>query len=110
LRGTLAVAERGLRERSAAAEALQGELAATRIQLAGAERGLREHSAAAEAMQREITSLRGELAVARDVGRAALASLRTLSEPILEAPRNAGWLTVVLRRLGSLSGYPLAVS
>jgi SAM-dependent methyltransferase len=80
-------------------------------------------NAAVEAMRAEISTvqgaltradletraLRGELAVARDLGRAALASLRTSSAPILEAPRNAGWLTVVLRRLGLLSRYPIAV-
>jgi hypothetical protein len=106
----LAAAERGLRERTAAAEALQGEIATSRTQLAAAERDARERVAAAEVMQREITSLRGELAAARDVGRAALASLRTPSAPIFEAPRNAGWLTVVLRRLGLRSSYPMAVS
>jgi SAM-dependent methyltransferase len=110
LRSTLAVAERGLREHTAAAEAVQGEITSSRIQLAAAERDARERVAATEVMQREITSLRGELAVGRDVGRAALASLRTPSVPILEVPRNAGWVTVVLRRLGLRSSYPMAVS
>jgi SAM-dependent methyltransferase len=110
LRSALDKAERDSREHAAAAEALRGEIASSRIQLAAAERSARERGAAAEVMQREITSLRSELAVARDVGSAALTALRTLSAPMLETPRNANWLTVALRPLGLRSGYPVAVS
>jgi O-antigen biosynthesis protein len=110
LQTQLGVAERDLRERNTKAEALQGEIATSRIQLAAAERVARERAAAAEVMQREITSLRGELAAARDVGRAALASLRSPAAPILEAPRNAGWVMVVLRRLGLRPSHPVAAS
>jgi ubiquinone/menaquinone biosynthesis C-methylase UbiE len=110
LRGTLAIAEQNAREHATAAEVMRGEIASLQAQLTAAERGLRERTAAAEAMHGEITSLRFELAAARDIGRAALVSLRTPSAPILEAPRNAGWLTVVLRRLGFRSTYPMAVS
>ncbi len=110
LRGTLAIAEQNAREHATAAAVIRGEIASLQAQLTAAERGLRERTGAAEAMQGEITSLRFELAAARDVGRAALVSLCTSSAPIFEAPRNAGWLTVALRRLGFRLSYPMAVS
>jgi len=108
VRGTLAVAQRDARERATAAEVLQGRIAALQAQFPASERELRDRTAATEAMQREITSLCSELDAARDVGRAALAVLRTPPAPIPEVPRNAGWTTVMLRRLRSWSSYPVA--
>jgi glycosyltransferase involved in cell wall biosynthesis len=69
-----------------------------RSELEQAERRGQEGAASAAARQAEINSLRSELAAARDVGRAALASLRTPAAPILEAPRSAGWPRITLRR------------
>ena len=108
LRGTLAASERDLRERSAASEALRGEITSSRTRLAAAEREARKRATAAEAIQRELASLRSELDAARDVGRAALASLRDPPAPTPEMPRNGGWVTVVRSRLGSRSSSPLA--
>jgi hypothetical protein len=110
LRSQLAVSGRDLRERTTAVDALRGEIRSSRIQLAAAEREARERGTAAEVLQGEITSLRSELDAARDVGRAALASLRTPPAPIPEVPRNTGWVMVILRRLGLRSSYPIAAS
>ena len=63
--------------------------------LSRAERELSDRSAAVEALQSEIITLRSILAVARDVGRAALAALRTEPATVSEAPWNAGWLAPV---------------
>jgi hypothetical protein len=108
LQDRLAATERDLGERAAIAEVLQGQITSSGMRLTAAERDAREHANAAEAMQREIASLRSQLDATRDVGRAALASLRSPTAPILETPRNAGWLLAVLGRLGLRSSYPTA--
>ena len=61
---------------------------------------LSDRNAAVEELQAEITTLFNTLAATRDVGRAALAALRTEAATMLEAPCNAGWLAAVLRPLG----------
>jgi hypothetical protein len=100
LRGTLDVAERASREHIAAAEALRGEITSSRLRVAASERDARECAAEAEALRDEVISVRGELAAARDVGRAALASLKGEAAMPPEAPRNVAWLTSALKLLG----------
>jgi DNA repair exonuclease SbcCD ATPase subunit len=68
--------------------------------LSRAEGELSDRNAAVEALQSEITTLFNTLAATRDVGRAALAALRTEAATMPEAPCNAGWLAAVLRPLG----------
>jgi hypothetical protein len=136
LRGELTKANQGLNERAAEAETLQAELKLARNNLAEAkhreskhhsaltalqaeinsvrmefdeaEQRRREGEAAAAAQRAEITSLRIELAAARDVGKAALDSLRITPAPILLSQRNMSWLGVMLRRFGRPVCDPLA--
>jgi 23S rRNA U2552 (ribose-2'-O)-methylase RlmE/FtsJ len=107
IKDVLSKTDRSLQERAAAAEALQAEINSVRIEFEEAERRRREGEAAAAARQAEITALRIELAAARDVGKAALASLRITPAPILSSARNTGWLGVMLRRFGRSVNYPL---
>jgi hypothetical protein len=51
-------------------------------------------------MQAEIASVRNQLAAAREVGRAALASLQTDLRAAPEATTSVGWLTPILRLIG----------
>ena len=86
-------------ERAAVGEASRSEARSLRRALAEAEQHGAAANAAVETLQGEITALRSELAAARDVGRAALASLRS-DAPMLPAAGNPGWVTVVLRHIG----------
>ena len=65
--------------------------------LQSAEAKLAKSNGALSRTEREIVALRGDLAAARDVGRAALAALRTDPATAPAVPRNAGWLALVLR-------------
>jgi hypothetical protein len=134
LRSALAAVERRRLEREAATAALQGEIAAMHQALAEAEQRRQQGEAAIAALQSEITklhqalaeaeqhrqqpeaatatlhaqiaSLRHELAVAREVGRAALASLRLDPATAPEVPRKTGWLALVRRPFGSHARLP----
>jgi hypothetical protein len=106
-RTNLAEAEHRESKHRSALTALQAEMNFVRIEFEEAERRRREGEAAAAARQAEITALRIELAAARDVGKAALASLRITPAPILPSSRDTGWLGVMLRRFGRSVNYPL---
>ena len=95
----LAVMSRRANESFAALQFAEAKLAKREDDLSRAERELSVQNAAAAALQLEIITLRNALAAARDVGRAALAALRT--EPVMSAaPRNAGRLALVRQSLG----------
>ena len=95
----LAVMSRRANESFAALQFAEAKLAKREDDLSRAERELSVQNAAAAALQSEIITLRNALAAARDVGRAALAALRT--EPVMSAaPRNAGRLALVRQSLG----------
>jgi SAM-dependent methyltransferase len=106
-RTNLAEAEHRESKHRSALTALQAEMNFVRIEFEEAERRRREGEAAAAARQAEITALRIELAAARDVGKAAWASLRIAPAPILRSARNTGWLGGMLRRFGRSGNYPL---
>jgi hypothetical protein len=110
LRDILARTAREASDRVAAGEATQGELRSLHSSLAAAERDAREHASTAMALQAEIVSLRSELAVARDVGGAALASLRSEAATVPEAPPSVGWLTLILRHFGLRARGPLPLA
>jgi hypothetical protein len=57
-------------------------------------------------LRAQVSSLHGELAVAREVGRAALASLRIEPSTMPEVPQKTGWLALVLRPFGFRAGLP----
>src|SRR6266404_3535952 len=100
LRSALAAVERRRHDGEAATAALHGEIATLHQDLAEAERRRQQADGATAALQAQITLLRGELAVARDVGRAALASLRMDPATAPEVPRKTGWLALVRRPFG----------
>jgi hypothetical protein len=100
LRAEIDHAKREAADWAARAEALKADVATMRSELAKANHGLNERAAAAEALRDELTSVRSELAAARDVGRVALASLKSEAAMAPEAPRNVAWLTSVLQLLG----------
>jgi hypothetical protein len=78
---------------------LQDEVNSLRVRLGAAQRLERQHEAATTARQAEITLLRAELDAARDIGKAALAALRTPAA-ILPPQRSAGRIKLMLRRFG----------
>jgi Methyltransferase domain/Glycosyl transferase family 2 len=94
--GALAQMSRRADEFVAALQSAEAKLTKRDDALARAERQLSDRNAAAAALQSEIITLRSGLAVARDVGRAALAALRTEPATVPKAPQNAGWLSRVL--------------
>jgi hypothetical protein len=77
--------------------------------LESAEAKLAKRDDALSRAESEIIALRSALAVAQDVGRAALAALRTEPATVPEAPRNAGWLALALRPFGFRGRDPLPV-
>ena len=84
----------------ARAEAVKADAATMRSELTKANRERNERAAAAEALRNDLSSVRSELAAAQDVGRAAIASLKSETAMASEAPRNVAWLTSVLQLLG----------
>ena len=96
----LAEAEQRGSTHFSALSSVQGEINSLRVRLENAERRARAGETAAATRQAEITSLRTELDAARDVGKAALASLRITSAPISPPQPNAGWIKAMLRRFG----------
>lgn len=97
IRDVLEKTDRALQERTASAENYLAELELTRSALAEGEHRRQEEEAAATALQAQIIALRGALAVAREVGRAALASLQ--NEPaMLPAPSRTTDLLGFVRR------------
>jgi hypothetical protein len=116
LQATLAERDSALAEMSqradefvAALQSVEAKLAKSNGALSRAERELSDCNATAAALQSEIVTLRSALAAARDVGRAALAALRTEPATAPEAPRNAGWLALVLRPFGFRRRDPLPI-
>jgi DNA repair exonuclease SbcCD ATPase subunit len=107
LRNALGRAELKGAEAGAVAETMRAEIGSLHRSLAQAEARGREGEAAAAARQAQIRSLQSELAAARDVGKAALVSLRITPAPILPSARDTGWLGVMLRRFGRSVNYPL---
>jgi hypothetical protein len=77
--------------------------------LQSAEAKLAKRDGALSRAESEIIALHSALAVARDVGRAALAALRTEPATVPEAPRNADWLALALRPFGFRGRDPLPV-
>jgi hypothetical protein len=100
LRAAIAAAEQRESKNHSAISSLQEEISSLGTELENAERRARAGETAAATRQAEITSLRAELDAARDIGKAALASLRVTPAPILPPQRSAGWVKFTLRRLG----------
>jgi len=96
----LASMSRRANEFFAALQSAEAKLATGEDELSRAERELSSRNTAAAALQSEIITLRNALSAARDVGRAALAALRTEPLMVSAAPRNAGRLALVRRSLG----------
>jgi hypothetical protein len=86
--------------------ALQSETAALHQALADAGQRRQQSEAATAALQVQVSSLHGELAVAREVGRAALTSLRIELSTTPEVPRKTDWLALVLRPFGFRARHP----
>jgi hypothetical protein len=74
--------------------------------LAEAEQRRQQGEAAIAALQAQLTSLHDQLAAAREVGRAAIASLRIEPAALPEPPRKTGWLALVLRSFGIRARVP----
>jgi hypothetical protein len=100
LRDRLAQAAQEAQVRAAAADNARAEIGILSTAVARAERTAQERGAAGAAMQAEIASVRNQLAAAREVGRAALASLQTDLRAAPEATTSVGWLTPILRLIG----------
>jgi Methyltransferase domain len=104
LRNAVDHAKREAADWEARAEAVKADAATMRSELRSeltkANRERNERAAAAEALRDDLSSVRSELAAAQDVGRAALASLKSETAMASEAPRNVAWLTSVLQLLG----------
>jgi chromosome segregation ATPase len=98
--GALAAISHRANEFFAALQSAEAKLAKREEDLSRAKRELSARNAAAAALQSEIITSRNALAVARDVGRAALAALRTEPAMVSGAPRNAGRLALVRRSFG----------
>jgi Sulfotransferase family len=97
LRSALAAVERRRHEGEAVTAALRGDITKLHQALADAEQHRQQPEAATAALQAQVTSLHGELAVAREIGRAALASLQIEPATAPEVPRKTGWLALVRR-------------
>ena len=106
--GALADMSRRADEFIVALQSAEAKLAKRDDALSRAELELSGQNETAAALQSEIITLRSALAVARDVGRAALAALRTEPVTVPEAHWNAGWLALVLRPLGFRGRDPSA--
>ena len=102
----LARAEREAQDRAAVGAALQAEINSLRSALAAVERRRLEGEAATAALHAQIASLRHELAVAREVGSAALVSLRMDPATAPEVPQKTGWLALVRRPFGLRARLP----
>src|SRR5205823_10058804 len=89
--GELSKISRRADEFGAALQSAEAKLAKSDGALSRAERELSDRSAASAALESEITTLRSALASARDVGRAALAALRTDLATVPEAPQYTSW-------------------
>jgi hypothetical protein len=100
IRDALNISERRSQEHLAATEASEAEHDRLRAELAKAEQRYSEREDACVALRGEIASLHNQLAAARDIGRAALLSLKAEAPVAPEAPRNVVWLTSVFRLLG----------
>jgi hypothetical protein len=100
IRDALSTSERRSQEHLAATEASEAEHDILRAELAKAEQRYGEREAACVALRGEIASLHNQLAAARDIGRAALLSLKAEAAVAPKAPRNVVWLTSVVRLLG----------
>jgi chromosome segregation ATPase len=98
--GALAAMSRRADGFRAALHSAEAKLAKHDDDLSRAKRELFDRNTAAAELQSEIITLRNALASARDVGRAALAALRTEPAMVSEAPRNAGRLALVRRSFG----------
>jgi hypothetical protein len=97
--GELSKISRRADEFGAALQSAEAKLAKSDGALSRAERELSDRSAASAALESEIITLRSALASARDVGRAALAALRTDLATAPEAPQHTSWLALVQQRL-----------
>jgi hypothetical protein len=97
MRGELTKIDQQLQERATAAAALQKESEILRDKLAEAERRLWDGETANTALRAEIESLNGRLAVAREVGGAAIAALRTEAAAAPEPPPKPTLLENMLR-------------
>ena len=106
--GALADMSRRADEFIVALQSAEAKLAKRDDALSRAELELSGQNETAAALRSEIITLRSALAVARDVGRAALAALRTEPVTVPEAHWNAGWLALVLRPLGFRGRDPSA--
>jgi len=96
--GELSKISRCADEFGAALQSAEAKLAKSDGALSRAERELSDRSAASAAMESEIIKLRSALASARDVGRAALAALRTDLATVPETPQHISWLALVQQR------------
>jgi len=121
LRGSLARAEREGGRRAAATEALEAEMRELREavarsareksaiaaealevrgKLAQAEGAAKEREAAAVALRTEIATLQDTLTAAREVGKAAMAALRSEAAAPKQLDRPRGWRPAVMRLFG----------
>jgi chromosome segregation ATPase len=104
LRAHIGVIERERDDLADVIKTVRADLEVTQAELAmrGESLLLTKHelAAAEERSRSAITSLQNELAVSRDVGRAALLALRSEAGGLPAEPRDAGWLTSLLRLLG----------
>ena len=98
--GALAAISQRANEFFAALQSAEAKLAKREEDLSRAKRELSARNTAAAALQSEIIRLRNALAAARDVGRAALAALRTEPAMVSGAPRTDGRLALMRRSLG----------
>jgi Methyltransferase domain len=97
--GELSKISRRADEFGAALQSAEAKLAKSDGALSRAERELSDRNAASAALESEIKTLRSALASARDVGKAALAALRTDLATVPEAPQHTSWLAFVQQRL-----------
>jgi hypothetical protein len=101
LREAVAKAERDAQERGAAAAAMQAELEALRETLAQTEREAQNRVAAQAALQAEIARLQETITSARQVGKAAIAALRSEAAAPKKLDRPRGWRPAVMRLFGA---------
>jgi septal ring factor EnvC (AmiA/AmiB activator) len=97
MRGELTKIDQQLQERATAAAALRKESEILRDKLAEAEQRLRDGETANTALRAEIKSLNSHLAIAREVGGAAIAALRTETAAAPEPPPKPSLLANMLR-------------